>query len=1211
MPYAMTDDWFRLNNLDVKNNMATTMFFPNNSVVETHVYPSVYKLKWTYNAVVELNNIHPVWMNCNLSLDKKFIAAKIIYQKNLGEDGLHLRLLIINPKHSNVSDVMYPVPIPNIDRMHDLNVPDLYVGSTFSTPLQSNIPNQFTWMTHPDITIKMNNIVDWTFEVTKELTEDVYIQYPVGNPILDAGTIYGHVSDSSRLPEGAVVGIVGVKSEFKLDADLGGIIITGDDRKYFTMQTQLVQEYYSTLLVFAQQEPLYPTAFENFITATTLEQHPMYRAFMSRRGQPYYACGVLSTQTTFGTGLFVHNCHEVAVLPWERALEGVHMIKEFHNDVLPHKPNYSVGELLDARDWHEVYKTQITTDLRTIEPTAWLPILATHLQTTRKHPGMYRAIHNPEFFYPVPMPAGRLWESALVTPLFTTNVPDSVIFKPANTFDAACRLHLIDIDNLNFNIDAQIYVDDTFVNIMNFIQHGSYNTALWRASAENVIQRKIFTNSDSLLVSIKNPIDHFDRDRKGWVLIWNRERINLSQSNPTRYRFWHAYRGQYYWICPDPVPTVGQDSTPDRSTCVPVAPLSTMMMTALFRKGTPVGRYCYTPFDKYYVRDTAFDFKRQDPMDEPTSAIINTDSMHLPFVGDNIITTQIRKLEWQHTNIRDDVNNPAVDVERIMEGIRTTARSQATIKTVRIKTVVEDREVPLVGYPVSDQVLAVAIDEHGVELCDMNDLLQTAPFTWIWDVERGGDPFRKVVALAAPSLKKIYIIEAKMEVDAFGTEIMVGYGEMIKSIDFFETPFGPVIDILGMDQTIDNKWFTGSPCNTLALHVRVKKSNPHDRNTDRAVVLLRYDFEFDMHTDMITRIFTLGPNREPYTGTDNEMWPKGIAIMYPYVYTLGYMYTHPINIQQPWSVSDVDGVKQLTGGGWQICLIRTDMIAGSSTVHHLVTSNEMYRFTYGIPALETDYRALYMADKVTNDGYAKYNWGPSQKWVWPASPNLPKKDTPDLPTIAGLAAVSGQLFAVHNGLSCPILINPVNGFIETRGNNIFPYALPFNQNISAGNEILYTLGMMQGRAHTLAHPFLHICIGENSETMDYTTGIDIQDVSFGTTIIRKVYVRNNLLRDVLSEVELFVPDPVHLDYSEMLWLSMYPDGPWDKAITLDKHIDPCEQHYFYVKIEPEGEIREPITLYLHSRFNRTTNLFGYKFEPIDDRSVEAETEIIT
>lgn len=332
-------------------------------------------------------------------------------------------------------------------------------------------------------------------------------------------------------------------------------------------------------------------------------------------------------------------------------------------------------------------------------------------------------------------------------------------------------------------------------------------------------------------------------------------------------------------------------------------------------------------------------------------------------------------------------------------------------------------------------------------------------------------------------------------------------------------------------------------------------------------------------------------NGNPYPISVAERWPCGIAVMYPYVYTLGYVFAHN-KAEAP--VYSILNTSRISVEGWQMCLICTDVFAGVSTIHSIVSDISMYRFTHGIPAKDTDFRTLYALDKNTVGDYGIYKWGNMQVWERPVSNNIPRENTNEYPTIGGLCGISGQLFAVHNGLGKPVLINLIGSCVEVSGYTVYPYVLPFNGNIATANEKIYGMYMMQGRLMTACHPFLHLCLGDGLSTSEYATGIDIQDVSAGTEVIRMAKIHNNLLRDVLSTIELSVPEPTELPNSEMLYLSLTPTGPWAKTITVSSSLDPCETENFYIRVLPTVEITEPVTLYLNAKFDRTTKLFGYK-----------------
>jgi hypothetical protein len=182
-----------------------------------------------------------------------------------------------------------------------------------------------------------------------------------------------------------------------------------------------------------------------------------------------------------------------------------------------------------------------------------------------------------------------------------------------------------------------------------------------------------------------------------------------------------------------------------------------------------------------------------------------------------------------------------------------------------------------------------------------------------------------------------------------------------------------------------------------------------------------------------------------------------------------------------------------------------------------------------------------------------------------------------------------------------VLINPLTGAVETLGTNIFPFSYPFNSNVASNGDLVSAVSLFGGRHFYTVHPFFHVCVGDGLPPNSYGAGIDVTDASNGTKLLRKCRLKNNLLRDRLSNVELIVPDPADLPGSEMLYLSWTgQDADKVKVLELNNHpsgditIDPAGYVTFYLHVEPNQPIEKTFFLYLNAKFGRTTEFFGYR-----------------
>lgn len=423
--------------------------------------------------------------------------------------------------------------------------------------------------------------------------------------------------------------------------------------------------------------------------------------------------------------------------------------------------------------------------------------------------------------------------------------------------------------------------------------------------------------------------------------------------------------------------------------------------------------------------------------------------------------------------------------------------------------------------------------------------------------------------------------------------------------------------ILGMDSN------TNTPNPNLPVYgVTIRQQTKQlGSEANLCLIVMKDDFAFDGDRDLIVPLSIRGPSNADYKPTPSDFFPRGLAIMYPFAYVLSYKY---VQAPQTPLIAESTPIElknsNLKGLGWQMCLDRIDLIGGHSVEQIIIKSNDFFRFNYGIPAIHTDWQKARRIDQDSIGEYAKYRYSldPEYSDAYAVSDAIPQKDTGEYPTIAGLASVSANLFTVHNGSHQPWLLNPVTGYLETAGFSLYPFTFPSNQNIDTKNELLYTVFTFQDGGFYGSYPFMHLCIGDGLPSSPWSTSIDIQDVSTGEVLTRRAKVRNNLLRDMMTEVTLSVPSAEDLPYSEMLWLSLNPaafgetPGPteqvWFKSITFPAGIYPCESTDFWIKIEPleaelpeapaEGEVgemvKDPITLYFNASFNRKTIFHGYR-----------------
>lgn len=358
----------------------------------------------------------------------------------------------------------------------------------------------------------------------------------------------------------------------------------------------------------------------------------------------------------------------------------------------------------------------------------------------------------------------------------------------------------------------------------------------------------------------------------------------------------------------------------------------------------------------------------------------------------------------------------------------------------------------------------------------------------------------------------------------------------------------------------------------------------------------RTNMEWDVNKDTICRLRINGPNDESYPFNTNINLPKGVAVMYPYVYILGYTWvSSPTNPVLDPAVESAGNIR-LTGGGWQMSMWKMDITSGlSNNVIQVQDATDM-RFTFGIPAKDKDAANMWRNDHRRLGGGMKYTWGNNPN-VLPTSASLPLRSNPnEYPALAGLFCVSGQLVAFSNYHEKLVVINPVTGCIEETGTNIFPFSYPCNLSICSSGDVITTVSKFGGKNFYTAQPFFHICIGDGLIPNKYGTGIDIQDITKGHSLVRRCKIKNNLLRDSLEDVYIIVPEPEKLPGSAMLWVSLTgEDADKAKSIHIPGPILPCETDTFYVHVAPGlQELDASLILYVNSKFSRITVFFGYR-----------------
>lgn len=453
--------------------------------------------------------------------------------------------------------------------------------------------------------------------------------------------------------------------------------------------------------------------------------------------------------------------------------------------------------------------------------------------------------------------------------------------------------------------------------------------------------------------------------------------------------------------------------------------------------------------------------------------------------------------------------------------------------------------------------------------------------------------------LVVPKLQK-----DKISVDVITDETMY-YSSLVEDTDGAELDSGSgsnwgerMVDYVGdfINTAVEYAYRTIKEEGAVAFYGRTEYDDSAAVHGSNLVVgTFRTNMEWDVNKDTICRIRVCDTPPEDFQINDDINWPRGIAVMYPYIYVLGYTwYTTPSN---PKLDSLVANQMPLTGDGWQMALWKIDITAGINNDTIQLQDVTDMRFTFGIPAKDKDALQYWKDDKSKLGGIMKYTWGAITPNKLPISTSLPLKSKAfEYPAVAGIFGVSGQLVAFSNYHEKLVAINPITGCIEELGTSIYPFTYPYNSNTCCSRDVISSVSRFGGRNFYTAHPFFHVCMGDGLTPNRYGSGIDVQDISKGRVLLRTCKLKNNLLRDSLYGIDLLVPEPEKLPGSEMLWLSLTGnDRDKAKRIRIAGPVLPGGTATFYIHIAPGmQEIEDSLILYLNSRFGRVTVFFGYR-----------------
>lgn len=1169
------DDMFRVSKISLQNDQIEDIYVPGKegSVAES---PSSYIAKSKGNLHIPIEWVHPAWLYSGENYFDPFLKGVALFRNSLVSKGLRKPLQIENVKLTNQVSSINDL-IPNRYADYDDGIPVTYTGTNLGPTDFPSIVSE--WMSTPGaIGVDVDAATEFTFTIPETLSKKVQFLLPVSSPRAFGNTIWGEVGADSTLPTGAFAGLVKIKHEVKLSAQKGAWLLPPEHllRQYLNSAaaSTVLEAQQTALLSSTAGYPAAPSWYNNpmeWLEGTSAQTFLTALSNLHNASSAFYALGYEISTTTVGTGIFVKDQNKVYTLPWRSAVQGIGVKSTFTNSEANPITAVPMTSIMDCSSFLTSLFSQLSSQLPLMPQATVLPVAASDLFAKHTY-NMFRAPTIADTsLYPYQLP--QLGMS--VTPLFIPASEDSHCFTPKATYSQAWASNLIRYNNLDTDLNLKVTVPAEWCSWYPYQNTSDLQQYILPANRMEIV----YPDSPVNPVHCKNIFEMFYRK-------WE-TRSTASIGTPSTKYYYSQYFIEAGYKNSKVGLTIGEDSTPADPTLIPSLADVSMMLVGEFPAGTPAGEYKFKPFTSYSVMEGFLD--AVDPIYLPSTAtttLIN-EATDVPYLGLNLITTQMDKFKWYPENSSDSAALPALTVTQALPKCEQATFDPPTSTTMQILLLLADKAVPLLGYPLAQKPMVIDVTPDGAMLCEGQDVMSTAPF---YSEHYGTD----IIVMASGVAQKLYVVEVEMEED--NPYIIKRYPRLIRTISIRETPYGLLRDLYGIGHTKDIAYDTGEETDAIALYCSTH--NDFDAGTGLSVIILRDDFSFEGHKDTIIRIPIIGEQAHEHLMEEGKVWPKGIAIMYPYAYVLAYQYCKSPESPVLDPLLDAPGVGTLEGNGWQMCLYRIDLLAGLVSNPIQLKSEDYFPFNYGLPATYTTWKGIKAAETSQIAEFSKYRYTAEDVWEVPVSEELPTALLGELPTLAGIFSVSGQLLAVHNGTGVITVINPVTGYLELSGFSLFPFSTPFNRSVSVDdrNDTVYTTYVFQGKVFQSTHPFMHICIGDGLPSSPYSTSLDIQDVSFGTTLIRKAKVHNNLVRDEISSITLSVPDETDLPHSGMLWLSESATGDWKKELTLTATLSPNTATNFFIKVEPEEEVQEPVTLYLNAKFNRTTVMFGYKFD---------------
>lgn len=1343
------DDWLVIDqDLDIPSNIQKI----NLSTVPGSIYvaPSSYIYKYEGLFKYKTKFIHPAWYYSNLDIDKQFIDLPSEFRDTRFAVGDYAVVKLENIKNKLISDTL-DVAV-NTNTRFDIDFPIEYVGTHKNYNTTEIYDNIFKNSVPSNLIIRSINAVEFELELTSSPTEDLYFHTPVSSPKLDKNTIYGKTGIDSTIPANSWAGLIKVSSNLKLSMADGKYTVDGLKKSLITSRNV---EFYKKNLTSNRVNPNYTKPHYDAIKdwyndsyIKTTEKYITLKEMVDTK-EVIALVGYVVSHSTIGNGIFVDSSNKTKVLPWNFCNRGITYSNVFKQTSTVSLDEVEIGKALDCKPFIDNLYNTLSSNTEYIDKNSWMPICNADIQVTNiKYDTCTEILNNTDLLYEqLDINGNKL------VPLYIPDISGQYYYQNSTVFNYATSINYIKYSSLNDILNLKIILPEDILDVVNLgnIEYDisnldtiidQYMNPSYYAFKSYVGAPYIYPNKKGInIVSPNNPIGtqlknlwrvvvkHYERIDAHYTmnnnatyidsydlinkslggLMSNTENLNIGTNSYIDDKYISHTDKSYIQTVPEisVVPTINQH---------------TMMFIGMFKAGTPAGIYKFKPFNKYLNLPGILDredtnFKSINLTGKPI-----IDSTKVPYLGLNITSLQLLKCMWTcaintiYRSISD--YNFSYKAYKILENFKILTDEFVSNQLAQSRLLVDTETSPLVGYAKkATQPAIVDIPEFGKNICYLDDLVLTAPFYSEYYKEW-------VIVGYTAQLHTLYVMSVELSEDK---TVLYKITHLITSIPIYDCPYGYIRDSLGIQHIKEVDYTTKTEVDTLVLYVLIY--NEDTNIASPTIIILRDDFIFNLTRDNIITIpYDIPIDKQVELNSTDIIWPKGVAVMYPYAYVLGYKYLntkykfkYDIDIADPLSepqfygnvietditninknamflnppTSNLFNIPPMEGTGWQMCLNRVDIVAGSCIDSLPIKSFEMFRNTYGICANINDYKNLWTADKdysifgyeackytytekeyiiLTNynkledninkylkdvyeserlitiitdtrdityyndhkkwvktsdkDRYGDYIWKWIDKtvdeviteltnkktsalnslnfnkkelatllhrciWAIPTSNELPSKVNKNLPTLTSISSVSAQLICTHMGKSCPCVINPVTGYIEAWGLEQYPFSYPFNLNIASAREFFYATYPFAHKMTYSSYPFMHICIGDGLPPVMFSSGIDIQDISYGSVLERVIYIKSNLTRDKITKIVLSVPHVTELAHSNFLKLKWKKEDEWADSITITEHLRPLEKIMLYLKVEPTEELHEPLNLYLNVVFNRVTCYYGF------------------